>query len=44
MMKQLIFEFKKGRTKTPEEPRSGRPIEVTTAEIIEKIHRELGVV
>ena len=34
-----INEFKRGRTRTEDEARSGRPVEVTTPEMIAKIHR-----
>jgi len=34
-----INEFKRGRTSTKNEARPGRPVEVTTPEMIEKIHR-----
>ncbi|CAH2090560.1 unnamed protein product [Euphydryas editha] len=37
-VKQWVSEFKKGRTSTFDEPRSGRPVEVTTPEMIGKIH------
>ena len=33
-----VNEFKRGRTSTKDEDRSGRPVEVTTPEIIDKIH------
>lgn len=39
MVKQWVSEFKKGRTSTSDEPRSGRPVEVTTPEMIDKIHK-----
>ena len=38
-IKQWVSEFKKGGVSTSDEPRSGRPIEVTTPHIIEKIHQ-----
>ncbi|XP_067131309.1 histone-lysine N-methyltransferase SETMAR-like [Centruroides vittatus] len=33
-----VNEFKRGRTSTKDEHRSGRPVEVTTSEMIDKIH------
>ena len=33
-----VNEFKRGRTSTKDEHRSGRPVEVTTPEMIDKIH------
>ena len=33
-----LNEFKRGRTPTKDEHRSGRPMEVTTPEMIDKIH------
>ena len=33
-----INEFKRDRTTTKDETRSGRPIEVTTSDMMEKIH------
>lgn len=39
MVKYWFAEFKRGRTNTSDEQRSGRPIEVTTPENIQKIHR-----
>ena len=39
MVKQWISEFKKSHTSTDDEPRSGRLVEVTTGEMIEKIHK-----
>lgn len=39
MIKRWVSEFKMGRTSTHDEPRSGRPVEVTTPEMIEKIHK-----
>lgn len=38
-IKQWVSEFKKGRVSTSDEPRLGRPVEVTTSEMIEKIHQ-----
>jgi len=41
LMKTVYFwinEFKRGRTCTEDEARSGRPVEVTTLDIVEKIH------
>ncbi|XP_014469757.1 PREDICTED: putative uncharacterized protein FLJ37770 [Dinoponera quadriceps] len=38
-VKQWVSEFKKGRTSTSDDPRSGRSVEVTTPEMIEKIHK-----
>jgi len=34
-----INEFKRSRTSTKDEARSGCPVEITTPEMIEKIHR-----
>lgn len=39
MVKQWVAELKMGRTSTSDERRSGRPVEVTTPEMIEKIHQ-----
>ncbi|XP_055918683.1 protein GVQW3-like [Eupeodes corollae] len=36
---QWVSEFKKGRLSTSDEPHSGRPVEVTTPDMIEKIHQ-----
>ena len=33
-----VNEFKCGRTSTKDEPRSGRPVEASTPEIVNKIH------
>ena len=33
-----VNEFKRGRTSTKDEHRSGRPVEVSTPEMIDKIH------
>jgi len=38
-IKQWVSEFKMGRVSTSDEARSGRPVEVTTSEMIEKIHK-----
>ncbi|XP_025829860.1 uncharacterized protein LOC112904322 [Agrilus planipennis] len=38
-VKQWVSEFKKGRVSTSDGPRSGRPVEVTTPDMIEKIHQ-----
>lgn len=38
-VKRRIAAFKMGRTITSDEQRSGRPSEVTTPEMIEKIHK-----
>ncbi|XP_055916969.1 protein GVQW3-like [Eupeodes corollae] len=38
-IKQWVSEFKKGRVSTSDESRSGRPVEVTTPDMIEKIHQ-----
>lgn len=38
-IKQWVSEFKMGRVSTSDKPRSGRPVEVTTSEMIEKIHK-----
>lgn len=38
-VKRWVSEFKKGRTSTKDEPRPGRPVEVTTPEMTEKIHK-----
>ena len=38
MIEKLIDEFKRGRTSTNYAERSGRPIDITTPEIIKIIH------
>ena len=38
MVKKWFTEFRCGRTSTEDAERSGRPVEVSTAETIEKIH------
>lgn len=38
-IKQWVSEFKIGRVSISDEPRSGRPVEVTTSEMIKKIHQ-----
>lgn len=39
MVKSTISEYKMQQTGTSDEPLSGRPVKVTTLEIVEKIHR-----
>lgn len=39
MIKRWVAVFKMGRTNTSDEPRSRRPVMMTTPETIEKIHR-----
>lgn len=39
MVQKQVSEFKKGRPSTNVEPRSGRPEEVKTPEIIKKIYK-----
>lgn len=41
MVKQSVSEFKKGRRTNSGETRSGRPIEVKTPEMTEKIHKKV---
>lgn len=43
MVRKWVSEFKKGRRRINEEPRSGHPVEVTTLEILEKIRKQVQI-
>uniref|UniRef100_UPI00358E57AE histone-lysine N-methyltransferase SETMAR-like n=1 Tax=Myxine glutinosa TaxID=7769 RepID=UPI00358E57AE len=38
MVKNWVAEFKRGRTSTEDEHRSGRPVEVATPEMVDQVH------